>query len=101
MSFDAINQADENGNKDDYLTLEEVSAWFEERLAAFAARGGGAGGGGGGRGGNFNPETIFAAWDTDPEGGDGKVTEAEFNARPQGGGRGGFGGGGGRGAPPQ
>lgn len=91
-TFDSINQADEDGNKDDHLTVEEVAAWFEERFAGFGG-GGGGGPGAGGPGGGFSVETIFARWDTDPEGGDGKVTEAEFDARQRGGG--GFGGGGG------
>jgi len=103
MSFDAINQADDEGNKDDHLTLEEVTVWLEERLAGFGGRGGGGGPDAGGRGGGMNAEAMFARWDTDPEGGDGKITEAEFDARQRGGGRGGFGGdrGGGGGGPPQ
>lgn len=78
-TFDSINQADADGNKDDHLTVEEVTAYFETMMAGR--------GGGGGRG--FDPATIFAGWDTIPEGGDGKITQEEFDARPQGRGRGG------------
>ena len=91
VTFDAINKADENGKKDNHLTVEEVSAYFAEMMAA---RGGGPGGppGGGGAGGQDMGAQIFARWDTVPEGGDGMITEEEFNNRPQGGGRGGRGG---------
>jgi len=86
MTFDAINQADEDGNKDDHLTLEEVRAYFAEMMAG---RGGGPAGGGG----QDMAAMIFANWDTVPEGGDGMITEEEFNNRPQGRrGGGGFGG---------
>jgi hypothetical protein len=86
MSFDAINQADEDGNKDDHLTLEEVRAFFEEMMAGRGGgpAGGGGPGGGAGAGGEDFVATIFANWDTDPEGGDGKITEEEFENRPQG-----------------
>jgi hypothetical protein len=110
-TFDAINQADADGNKDDHLTVDELRVYFAEMTAA---RGGGPGGGApgggapGGAPGGGNQDfvaTIFASWDTVPEGGDGMITEEEFNNRPQGGGgrRGGGGGGGfgGGGAPPQ
>lgn len=92
MTFDAINQADADGNKDDYLTVEELRAFMEERQAA----GGGGGGrfGGGGQGGGDFVATMFARWDTQPEGGDGRITREEFDNRPRG--RGGPGGG-----PPQ
>ena len=70
-SFDAIDK-----NKDGVLTKEEVVAFFEARRAA---------GGGGGAGGPPDPAQIFARWDTN---GDGKVTKAEFDARPRPGGAG-------------
>jgi hypothetical protein len=90
MSFDAINQADAEGKKDDYLTVEELTAFFAQLQAGRGGPPGGGGGGGGGRG--FDPANIFASWDTLPEGApDGKVTEAEFNNRPQGRGRAGGG----------
>ena len=98
-TFDAINQADADGNKDDHLTLEEVTAYFEEMMAGF-----GGGRGGGGPGGGMDIAAIFAGWDTVPEGGDGMITEEEWDARPaRGGGPGRAGGGGGRfgGGPPQ
>jgi hypothetical protein len=93
MTFDAINMADENGKKDDHLTLDELRHYFEEMMAARGGGGGGGGrfGGGGGAGGQDFVATMFSNWDTEPEGGDGMITEEEFNNRPQG--RGGFGGG--------
>ena len=79
LSFDAIDK-----NKDGVLTKDEVVAFFEARRAA----GGGAGAGGppGGGGGPPDPAQVFARWDTN---GDGKVTKAEFDARPRPGGPGG------------
>lgn len=100
MSFDAINQADEDGNKDDHLTIEEVRAFFEEMMAGRAGGPGGGRAGGGGPGGGDFIATIFSNWDTDPEGGDGKITEEEFDNRQQMGGRGGAGPGGRAGGPP-
>ena len=102
MTFDAINQADEDGNKDDHLTVDELRAFFEQRMAAFGGRGGGGGGGGrgpgaggpgGGPGGGDFLANMFGSWDAND---DGIVTEAEFDERP----RGGFGGGRGPGGPP-
>jgi ABC-type glycerol-3-phosphate transport system substrate-binding protein len=91
MTFDAINMADANGNKDDHLTLDEVRHYFEEMMAARGGGGGGGGRFGGAGGGQDFVANMFSSWDTQPEGGDGMVTEEEFNNRPQG--RGGFGGG--------
>jgi hypothetical protein len=99
-TFDAINQADENGNKDDHITLEELRTYFAEMQAARGGGGGGGGRAGGGGGGQDFIANIFAQWDTVPEGGDGMITEEEFNNRPQGG-RGGGGGRFGGGPPPQ
>jgi len=88
-TFDSINGSNADGNEDDYLSLEEVKAWFAN---GFAGRAGG--------GGAFDAEAIFAQWDTLPEGApDGKVTRQEFDARPVGAGRGRAGPGGG--APPR
>lgn len=120
MDFDALNTDDTPGTANEgeqVLTVDEVGAFFEQMMAGRGgggpgggaqqgqAAGGGAPGGGaaGGRGrggGGFDPTTIFANWDTNE---DGEVTQAEFDARPQGGrGRGGGGPGGGRaGGPPQ
>jgi len=131
MTFDGINTdktAVKIGDADvQVITSDELSAFFANMMggrgggapgggppaggggprAGGAAPGGGAGpgGGGGGRGG-FDPATMFGQWDAD---GDGYITQAEFDARPQGGrggggaGRGGPGGPGGapgRGGPP-
>jgi len=114
MTFDGLNTDKTPGtkNKDaQVLTEQEVAAFFAGR-AGGPPRGGGAGGdapgggggaapggGGGGRGGRgFDPATIFSNWDAN---GDGEVTQAEFDARPQRGrGPGGPGGPGG-GAPAQ
>lgn len=107
-TFDSINMADDEGKKDDHLTLDEVRAYFAERFAAFGGRGpgggggppgggGGAGPGGGGAGGPGGGDFVanmFAQWDADD---DGMVTQKEFDERPQG--RGGRRGGGG--PPPQ
>jgi hypothetical protein len=107
-TFDAINMADEDGDKDDHLTQEEFVAWMQARMASFGGGGGpgggpGAGGPGpGGRGpgaggpGSGGMAGMFGRWDTD---GDGKVTREEFEGRPRGGPGGGPGAGGG--APPQ
>ncbi len=86
-SFDAMDK-----NKDGVLTKDEVVAFFEARRAA----GGGAGAGGppGGGGSPPDPAQIFARWDAN---GDGKVTKAEFDARPRPAGA----GGGGQGPPRQ
>ena len=73
-SFDAIDK-----NKDGVLTKDEVVAFFDARRAA------GGGGGGAGAGGPPDPSQIFARWDAN---GDGKVTKAEFDARPRPGGAG-------------
>lgn len=102
-TFDSINQADEEGNKDDHLTIEEVRAYFEEMMAGRAGGPGGgrAGGGPGGPGGEDFIATMFSNWDTDPEGGDGMITEEEWDSRPQMGGRRGGGPGGPGGPPPQ
>jgi hypothetical protein len=81
-TFDAINMADDQGKKDDHLTVDEVRAYFEK---AFAGRGGPPGGGGGGGGGDF-AANIFGNWDANH---DGMVTQKEFDERPQGRGRGG------------
>lgn len=78
-SFDAIDK-----NKDGVLAKEEVVAFFEARRAA----GGGGGGGAGAGGAPPDPAQIFARWDAN---GDGKVTKAEFDARPRPGGAGGGG----------
>ncbi len=77
LSFDAIDK-----NKDGVLTKDEVVAFFEAR----GAGGGGGGGGAAGAGGPPDPAQIFARWDAN---GDGKVTKAEFDARPRPGGAGG------------
>lgn len=74
LSFEAIDK-----NKDGVLIKDEVVAFFEARRAA----GGGAGGGG-----PPDPAQVFARWDAN---GDGKVTKAEFDARPRPGGAGGSG----------
>jgi hypothetical protein len=89
-SFDAMDK-----NKDGVLTKDEVAAFFEARRAAGGGQGRGPGAGGPpGGGGPPDPAQIFARWDTN---GDGKVTKAEFDARPRppGGGQGGGQGGGG------
>ena len=89
-SFDAIDK-----NKDGVLTKDEVVAFFEARRAAGGGGGGGGGcgGGGAGAGGPPDPAQVFARWDAN---GDGKVTKAEFDARPRPGGPGGPGGAGGQ-----
>ncbi len=78
-SFDQIDK-DKNGS----LSKEEVVAFFNERRAGGGGppRGPGAGGPPGG-GGPPDPAQIFARWDTNH---DGKVTKAEFDARPRPGG---------------
>ena len=94
MSFDAINQADEDGNKDDHLTIEELRTFFEERAAAGGPGGGGPGGGGPGGGGGFGGGpgggdfvvNIFGRWDANE---DGMITATEFEERPRGRGPGG------------
>lgn len=90
-SFDAMDK-----NKDGVLTKDEVVAFFEARRAAGGGQGAGgpAAGGPPGGGGPPDPAQIFARWDTN---GDGKVTKAEFDARP----RPGSGAGAGQGAPRQ
>jgi hypothetical protein len=77
-SFDQIDK-DKNGS----LSKEEVAASFTERRAAAGGPPRGAGAGGPPGGGPPDPAQIFARWDTN---GDGKVTKAEFDARPRPGG---------------
>jgi poly(3-hydroxybutyrate) depolymerase len=74
LSFDAINQADKEGNRDDHLTRSEIEAFFGQTL-----------------GGEFIAG-VMDRWDANK---DGVVTRQEFDERPAfaGRGRGGFGGG--------
>jgi hypothetical protein len=82
-SFDAMDK-----NKDGVLTKDEVVAFFEARRSASGGQGTGAQNGqtrgpgaGGAQGrGPPDPAQVFARWDTN---GDGKVTKAEFDARPR------------------
>jgi hypothetical protein len=74
-SFDAIDK-----NKDGVLTKDEVVAFFEARRAA--------GGGGGAAAGGAPPDPAQLCARRDAKG-DGKVTNAEFAARPRPGGAGG------------
>ena len=70
-SFEQIDK-DKNGS----LSKEEVAAFIAERRAA-APRGGQGPPGGGGP---PDASQIFGRWDAN---GDGKVTKAEFDARPR------------------
>jgi hypothetical protein len=130
MTFDGINTdktAVKIGDADaQVITPDELSAFFANIMGGRGggAPGGGAPGGGGpraggaapqgaapggragpggpgGGGGGFDPSAMFGQWDAD---GDGYITQAEFDARPQGGrggaGRGGPGGPGGPGGAP-
>jgi poly(3-hydroxybutyrate) depolymerase len=83
LDFDAIDQADDDGNSDDQLTIDEVGAFFGNGPA------GNNGPAANGPGGGF-AATAFGRWDAND---DGIVTRQEFDDRPQFGGGGGFGGG--------
>ena len=80
---------------EDLAFREEVRAFFDNMMA------GRGGGGPGGAGGQDFIANMFASWDTQPEGGDGMITEEEWDARPQRGGGAGRGGGRFGGGPPQ
>ena len=107
MTFATLNTDMTPGTKNagvQVLTAAEVAAAFAGRGGApggggAAAGGGGAapgaggaapggaapGGGAAGGGRGFDPAATFARWDANS---DGEVTEAEFDARPRGGGPG-------------
>lgn len=70
LTFDAINT--ETKVSPDYLTAEELAAFFEKMpLLPSALRA------------NLDPAATFASWDVVPEGGDGRVTREEFDSRRQ------------------